>query len=125
MKRKGAPDASATNFALFVNPNGPVAEAASDVQAASSTLGPQVHILRATSEGDFDSVFAILDQQRPGGLVIAPYLFLLSRTEQFAGLALRHAVLAIFQNREFAALCALLEMRWYFASVYGQLGAAA
>jgi putative ABC transport system substrate-binding protein len=49
-----------------------------------------------------------LVQQRAGGLVIIPEVFSNSRREQLAGLALRHAVPAIFQSREFAAAGGLM-----------------
>jgi putative ABC transport system substrate-binding protein len=61
-----------------------------------------VQVLSASTERDFDTVFATLLQLRAGGLVIAPDIFLVSRTEQLAALALRHAVPAISLYREFA-----------------------
>src|SRR5262245_64839472 len=65
-------------------------------------LGLRLHVLTASTERDFDAVFARLIQLRAGGLVIAPDAFFISRSEQLATLALRHAVPAIFQYREFA-----------------------
>ena len=40
------------------------------MQAAARTLGLELHILNASTEGDFDGVFAKLIQLRAGGLVI-------------------------------------------------------
>jgi putative tryptophan/tyrosine transport system substrate-binding protein len=63
---------SATNIALLVNPTSPdLVEADSrDQQAAARALGLQLHILHASNERDFDTVFATLFQLRAGGLVI-------------------------------------------------------
>ena len=49
----------ATAFAVLLNPTNPAAEAeARDLQAAARKLGLQLHIMHASSERDFDSVFA-------------------------------------------------------------------
>jgi putative tryptophan/tyrosine transport system substrate-binding protein len=64
--------------------------------------------LHASTERDFDTVFATLVRLRPGALVIASDAFFLGRSEQLAALALRHAVPAIFQDREFAAAGGLM-----------------
>jgi hypothetical protein len=73
------------------------------MQAAARTLGLQVHVLHASTEQDFDKVFADLAQLRAGALVISPDVFFNTRSEQLAALSLRHAVPAIYQYREFAA----------------------
>ena len=96
---------TATLIALLVNPTNPTsAETQSrDMQAAARILGVQLHVLHASTERDFETVFATLVQLRPGALVIGPDVFLLSRSEQLAALAFRHAVPTIFQERPFAA----------------------
>jgi putative ABC transport system substrate-binding protein len=79
-----------------------------NVQAAARTLGLQLHVLHASTEGDFNEVFAGLVQLRVGGLVIGADSFLYSRSEQLAALAIRHAVPAVSQPREFAAAGGLM-----------------
>jgi len=95
----------ATVMALLVNPtNPPLAETLSrDVQAAARTLGLQIHVLRASTEREIDEAFVTMIQLEAGGLVIGPDSFFISRSEQLAELALRHAVPAIYQYREFTA----------------------
>jgi putative ABC transport system substrate-binding protein len=62
---------SANVFALLVNPTNPYANILSqNLQAAARTLGLQLNILHASTEHDFDTVFATLVQLRSGGLVI-------------------------------------------------------
>jgi ABC-type uncharacterized transport system substrate-binding protein len=100
----------ATTIALLVNPTSPnLAEAqARDLQAAARTLGLQIHVLHASSDRDFETVFATLVQVRAGGLVISSDSFLFSRSEQLAALAARHAVPAIYPFREHAAAGGLM-----------------
>jgi putative tryptophan/tyrosine transport system substrate-binding protein len=115
---------TATSIALLVNPTNPaLAEALSrDVQAASGRLGLQLHILHASTERDFDAVFATLAQLRAGGLVIGTDPFLTSRMEQLAALALRHAVPAIYQYHEYAAAGGLMSYGGSFTDSSRQAG---
>ena len=100
---------TATAIAVLVNPTRSTAEAETrDLQAAARTLGVQLHVLHASTERDFDTVFATLVRLRAGGLVIGIDAFLVSRAEQLAALALRHAVPAIFQERAFAVAGGLM-----------------
>ena len=97
-------------IALLVNPTSSfIAEAVSrDLRAAARTLGLQLHILNASTERDFDTVFATFVQLRAGALVIAPDAMFISRSEQLGALTLRHAVPAISQYREFSAAGGLM-----------------
>jgi putative ABC transport system substrate-binding protein len=78
------------------------------LKAAASTLGLQLHVLQASTEQDFDSVFGALVQLRAGALVIMPDTFFTARSEQLGALTLRHAVPAIYEYREFAAAGGLI-----------------
>ncbi|MGA7004552.1 MAG: ABC transporter substrate binding protein [Pseudolabrys sp.] len=97
-------------IALLVNPTSPfITESISkDLQSAARALGLQLHILNASTERDFDTVFANLVQLRADALVIAPDAMFISRSEQLGALTLRHAVPAITQFREFAAAGGLM-----------------
>ena len=101
---------TASVIALLVNPANPtLAETnTKEVQAAARALGLELHVLNASTEGDFDGVFAKLIQLRAGGLVIGPDPFFSSRSEQLAALTVRHAVPTIYENREFAVAGGLL-----------------
>jgi putative tryptophan/tyrosine transport system substrate-binding protein len=95
---------AASVMALLVNPTDPaVAETeSSDVLSAAHTLGLELHVLNASTERDFDAVFAKLIQLGAGGLVISGEPFFTSRSELLATLTLRHAVPAVYKGREFA-----------------------
>ncbi len=72
-------------------------------RAAARSLGLGLVVLHASSEQDFDAVFARLLQVRAGALVVSNDPFLTARGEQIAALAARHAVPAIFPAREAVA----------------------
>jgi putative ABC transport system substrate-binding protein len=98
-----------TNISLLVNPTSPGAEPQSrSMEAAVAALGLQLNVLNASSEGDFDSVFATLLRLRPTALVIGPDPFLITRSEQIGALTLRHAVPAVFQFPDFTAAGGLM-----------------
>ena len=101
---------AATIIAVLVNPNNATAleTQTRDLQAAARNLGLQVHVLQASTDRDFDTVFTTLVQLRAGGLAIGGDAFLNSRSEQLAALTLRHALPAIHQPREFAAAGGLM-----------------
>ena len=79
-----------------------------EVLAAARAFGLQLHVLHASSERDFEGVFAKLSQLGAGGLVVAGGPFFASHGEQLAAMALRHAVPVAFQRREFTTAGGLL-----------------
>ena len=85
-------------------------------------LGLELHIVHAGTERDIDAAFATLLQLRAGGLVIGTDPFLVSRSKQLAALALRHAVPAIFQFREFVAAGGLMSYGGRVTDTYRQAG---
>ena len=110
--------------ALLVNPTSPeITEAVSkELQATTRTLGLQLHILHASNDRDFDTVFTTLAQLRVGALVIAPDAFFISRNEQLGILTSRHGVPAITQFREFAAAGGLMSYGGSFSEPTRQVG---
>jgi len=110
----------ATTFALLVNPANPVAATVSkDLQAVADTLAVRLHVLHASTEADFEAVFATAAQLRAAALVIstADPLFN-SHAAQLGALALRHSVPAIYQLREFATAGGLMSYGGYTTDTY-------
>jgi putative tryptophan/tyrosine transport system substrate-binding protein len=116
---------AATNMALLVNPaNRAVAETQSKtLQAAARTFGLKLHLLNASTEGDFDSAFATAVQLQARGLVIssADPLFI-SQSKHLAELALQHALPGVFQYREFALAGGLMSYGASITDLYRQAG---
>jgi putative tryptophan/tyrosine transport system substrate-binding protein len=111
-------------IALLVNPtNLTITQPMSrDLQSAAHAFGLQLHILNATSEADFDSVFATISKLRAGALVIAPDALFISRNEQLAALTVRHAIPAIAQFRAFSVAGGLMSYGGSFTEGARQVG---
>jgi putative tryptophan/tyrosine transport system substrate-binding protein len=114
---------TANIVAALVNPNTPAVETQStDLQTAARSLGLKLHVLHASSERDFDTVFASLLQLGAGGLVVGNDTFFSTRSEQLAALALRHGVPAIFQYRQFVEAGGLMSYGGDLADNYRLTG---
>jgi len=110
---------AARDFAVLVNPTNPALAKtqANDLEAAARALGLQLHVLQASTDSDFDTVFANISQLKAGGLVISSDSFFFSRSERLAALATRHGVPAVFGFSEFPKAGGLMS---YGASVTAQ-----
>jgi putative ABC transport system substrate-binding protein len=115
---------TATIIAALVNPADPArAETtAKGFQTAARTLGLQLHILYASTDGDLNTVFANLVQLRAGGLVIGGEPFFNSRSEYLGALSIRHAVPAIYQIRAFASAGGLMSYGASLTDAYRTTG---
>jgi len=108
---------------LLINPNNPNAETiASRLQEAARTLGQQIRILNASTEGEVDAAFATLGELRIGAILVASDPFFVSRRDQIVALAARQALPAIYQFREFPVGGGLMSYGASLADAYRQLG---
>jgi putative tryptophan/tyrosine transport system substrate-binding protein len=115
---------TAATIAVLINPTNPAAETQlRDLQTPIRTLGLQLHVLRASSERTIDDAFAALVQLRAGGLLIGPDPFFNTRSEQLAVLALRNAVPAVYQYREFVLAGGLMSYGGNLTDQYRQIAA--
>lgn len=97
-------------IALLVNPTisalaGPQVRLA---QSAADALGVNLQVVEASTEAEFEAVFAKLEEIRAQGLLISGDAFFSSHHAQLAALALRHMMPAAYQHRDFAAAGGLL-----------------
>jgi putative ABC transport system substrate-binding protein len=114
---------TATMIAALVNPANSTAETLLGVlEAAANTLGLQLHILRASTEGSIDDAYAALAQLRAAGLMIVSDPFFNSRSGQFAALTRRYAVPAIYQYREFTAAGGVMSYGGSLTDGFRQVG---
>jgi putative ABC transport system substrate-binding protein len=110
-------------IALLVNPNIPDAEpTVREAQEAARAKHVQLQVLKAGSESEIDDAFSALDQLHADGLVIGADPFLLSRRDQLVVLAARHAVPAIYEQREYAAAGGLISYGSSLTAAYRQAG---
>ena len=114
---------SAKVIAVLINPTNFNTETVSRrLQPAARTFGVQLHVLNASTERDFDTAFATLHQLRADGLVVVQDVFFTTQSRQLAALAIRHAVPAIFQEREFAVAGGLMSYTGSVPDEYRQAG---
>jgi putative ABC transport system substrate-binding protein len=111
-------------IALLVNPTNP---AMADTEArklftAAGMLGLQLRVMEASSEPDFERAFANLRSVGADALIVGNDLFFNSRLAELADLALRHAVPAVHQFREFAAAGGLMSFGGGVADAYRRNG---
>jgi putative ABC transport system substrate-binding protein len=99
----------ATRIALLINSGNTNRDrVVKDMQAAARALGVELIVVDARTERDIDAVFARLRNLGAQALVIGPDPFFVSTTEQFAALAVRDAVPAIFEHVRFVAAGGLM-----------------
>jgi putative tryptophan/tyrosine transport system substrate-binding protein len=98
-------------IAVLVNPTNPSpgsADATKEVEAAARAVGQRISVLSASSERDFEPAFVTFAEQGAGALlVMADPIFHFHR-EQLVALAARHAMPAIYEWSDFAAVGGLM-----------------
>jgi len=114
---------NAKTVALLLNPNN--AETASwpaELQEAARSLGLQIFVLNAATPSEIDTVFATIVQDRIGALVVAADAYLQNRREQIVALAARHAIPAMYTNRQMAGADGLVSYGNSLADAYRRAG---
>ena len=108
---------------MLVNPNYPDAESqAKDVKEAARTLGQQVHVVNADSEGDLNRAFATFIELKADALLVSLDSFFLSRREQLVALAARHKIPVMYFARDFVLAGGLMNYGSDLADSYRQAG---
>jgi len=114
---------SVTVMGLLINPTNPNAATQSrSLQVAAQKLGVQVHVLNASTRGDFDATFAKLRELSAGALMINQDVFFNDEAEQLGNLSLRYEIPAIYLQRSFAAAGGLMSYGTSESDVYRQIG---
>jgi putative tryptophan/tyrosine transport system substrate-binding protein len=112
-----------TEVAVLINPDQPTSPSqVEEVTKAAGVLGLRLHILNASTENDIDTAFAILIHPHAGALLVAADPFFFSRREKIVSLAARHAIPAIYEWRDFAAIGGLASYGSSLTEAYRQAG---
>jgi putative ABC transport system substrate-binding protein len=107
----------------LLNPRDPVAaETARDLQATARTLATDVTIVHAGTESEIDAAFAALAASPGSALLVNADPFFFVRRGQLTALAARHAVPAIYYDREFAVSGGLMTYGTDLPLAWGQAG---
>jgi putative ABC transport system substrate-binding protein len=108
---------------MLVNPNSPNTEGERrDVQAAAHAIGQKLVMFDASSGADLEPAFAAMVRQGVAGLVCGTGGFMNSQRERLVSLAARHAIPAIYAEREYAEAGGLMSLGGNITQAYRQAG---
>jgi putative ABC transport system substrate-binding protein len=116
----------AVRIAVLVNPaNALIAEATlRDIPEAARALGLQIRVLNASTSREIEAAFATRGRDPADALYVAGEGFFISRRVQFATLATRYGIPAIYSNREFPEVGGLMSYgtdgldTWHQVGIY-------
>jgi putative ABC transport system substrate-binding protein len=111
-------------IAVIVNP-AHLIEAESimrEVEVAAGTLGLKTKALAASNSGDIDAAFANIARQRIGAVLVSPDSYFTSRRVQFATLANRYVVPAMFSIKEYVEVGGLMSYGRNISNEWRSLG---
>ena len=96
-------------IAVLRDPNIPEFDVESrDLEEAGHAIGRQILMMSAANEREFQASFARIAQAGSGGLLVGSSPFFLSQRRQLVALAGRHALPAMYNQREFAEVGGLI-----------------
>jgi putative tryptophan/tyrosine transport system substrate-binding protein len=108
----------AARYFALVNPTSALAELfIKDLRAGAATVGIQVDILRASTDGEIEAAFASLAQQTGNAMVFGPDAFFFIRRAKIAALMARHAIPSVHDARDYVEAGALMSYGADFLSV--------
>ena len=108
---------------ILLNPNNPVAtDEMREVQEAARAFGQQIHILPASSESEINAAFATVVQLHAAAMLVCADPFFNSQRDKIIALAARHAIPAIYEQREHALAGGLMSYGTSFSDGYRQVG---
>jgi putative ABC transport system substrate-binding protein len=117
---------AAVRFALLVNPAAPATAErwVMEINSAAAAIGIPLEVLRARNSSEIDAAFASLAQKekRADALVVANQTLFIMRRVQLVTFAARHALPAIYPEREYAEAGGLMTYGSSFSDRQHQLG---
>jgi putative ABC transport system substrate-binding protein len=113
----------ARSISMLVNSTNPdTSTEVHDAQVAAIANGRQLNPVNASTSAEIDAAFALIASQHDEALIVDSDPFFLTQREQFAVLAARHAIPAIYPFREFVAAGGLISYGTSLAGAYRQIG---
>ena len=114
---------NARSVAMITNPTYPGSDSEmAEVEAAGRKLGMQTHKTTARNPREIDAAFATIDQLRVDAFMVGADGFFITRREQLAALATRHALPGIYPFPDFPAAGGLLSYGLSLSDAYRQAG---
>jgi len=107
---------------MLIDPSSGTESQVNEAQAAASTLGHQLVILRATSEGDIDAAFAALLREQVDALLVVASPFFVVEAHRIIAWVARQRIPTMYFRRELPEAGGLLSYGSDTAEAYRQAG---
>jgi putative ABC transport system substrate-binding protein len=93
-----------------------------EAETAARALGRRVLVVKAATEKDFEPAFGQVVKAGAGALLVAGAPFLTSHHRRIVALAARHAIPAMYDQRDYVAAGGLISYSASFTGAYRQAG---
>ena len=114
---------NAARVAALLNPNFPAFPTQlEELQRAAATIGLQIEVLRANTDGEIEGAFDSASRKRAGALVLGASPFFDTRRDKLIALAAIHTLPTIYHFREFAVAGGLMSYGVSIPHIYRQVG---
>jgi putative ABC transport system substrate-binding protein len=114
---------AAARIGFLINPGSLVYDAMTrDVTAAASAMGLQIDIVTASDNREIEAAFGALVRNRADALLVGADAFLFGRRLQITTLAVRHAIPALYNVREYPEAGGLMSYGTSQTEAYRQVG---
>jgi ABC-type uncharacterized transport system substrate-binding protein len=116
---------AAAHVSVLVNPANATSTESTlkDVLTAARAIGLQIQVLNASTGSEINAAFAALMIKKSDALLVAGDAFFSHRRVQLVHLATRHAIPAIYSQREFTEIGGLMSYGPNLADAFRQVGA--
>ena len=101
---------NALHLALIVNPANPIAAESEikDAEAAAASIGRQIDVFKASTNGEIEKAFAALVRNRADALLVGADPLFLDRRVPLVTLATRHLLPTLYFQRQFVEVGGLI-----------------
>jgi putative ABC transport system substrate-binding protein len=100
---------AAAVIGVLANPSNPITKPQlAELETAVRSLGRRMHVVNASSESEFETAFAAMEQRHIDALLVAADPFFDDRRAQIVALATRYRVPVSYVRREFVAAGGLM-----------------
>jgi len=114
---------TAASFAVAVNPTSPTSGSqVRNLQMAAEALGVRLHVMNASTEGEFEAMFLSATQQQAGGIVFTSDPYFAFRSTQLADLCFRYSMPGVTQSRDFPTAGGLMSYGGDFMQSHRRAG---
>jgi ABC-type uncharacterized transport system substrate-binding protein len=93
-----------------------------DIEAAARAIGRQIVVVTAATERDFEPAFGRIVQAGAGALLVSGAPFFTSHHRRLVALAGRHAIPAMYDQRDYVEAGGLISYSASFTGAYRQAG---